>query len=178
MERIFPTTLSLPVWSRPVVQSLAVRRLSISDVRVNHISSVFNPTRGLLRSWLFERLQPTLNPVTITPNIMGEAPIDGVEVVGWMQAAAAENAVLQARVNEYNRAGSEILAGSSDPYIPGVRVQDMYYFSEYGRTVSNRGYGRVWTPRGQFTVPNLGKRVGVFRDLIGWGGMSWLGKIQ
>jgi hypothetical protein len=36
----------------------------------------------------------------------------------------------------------------------------------------------VFTPRGSFSVPRLGKRTGVFRDLLAWGSISWIGTIQ
>jgi hypothetical protein len=36
----------------------------------------------------------------------------------------------------------------------------------------------VFTPRGSFSVPRLGKSAGVFRDLLAWGSISWIGTLQ
>jgi hypothetical protein len=91
---------------------------------------------------------------------------------------AAENAVLQARIAEYNRLGSELAGANGDGYIPGVVVEDIKFQSQSGATVSSQGYAIATTPRGNFNVPSLKKAPGVFKDLISWGSMSYLGAIQ
>jgi hypothetical protein len=107
-----------------------------------------------------------------------DVPVDGVEVVEWMQFAAADNAVLEAMEMEYNRLGSQVLSGSGDPYIPGVRVGDLRGESVRGEVVSRRGYGIVRTPYGDFRVPVRGKTTIAIRDLLAWATIPWVGYIQ
>jgi hypothetical protein len=110
--------------------------------------------------------------------ISREATVDGVEVVEWMQWAAADNAVLEAMELEYNRLGSQVLTGSGDSYIPGVRVGDLRGESVRGDIVSMRGYGVVITPYGSFRVPVRGKATIAVRDLLAWATIPWVSYIQ
>jgi len=176
--RFYPTTIRFPLWARPLTIRTALTRIRISEPRVRLISEKFNLERGLYRSLYMPRLKPALNPADILKSIKAEVPIDGVEVVEWMQLSAAENAILSARVEEYNRLGSQLVSGSTDSYIPGLVVEDCRIRKERGSIVGTRGYAIAETPRGTFNIPRLGKRAGIFRDLITWASMYYQGSIQ
>jgi len=176
--RVYPTTFRLPVWVRPVTLGTAISRLRVSDFKVRQISPTFERTKGLARSLYAPEFPLALRPGDLMERLRAEAPIDGVEIVEWMQISAVENITLQARIAEYNRLGSELSALSGDPYIPGVVVSDIGFNQVLGATVSSQGFAVATTPRGSFNVPSLGKLPGVFRDLISWGSMSWVGTMQ
>ncbi len=178
IPRLYPTTIRLPVWARPMTIRTAISRLDVSDFKARHISPEFEVKRGLLKSMVFPKLPAALNPKDYMESIAADHPIDGVEYVEWMHICAIENAILHARMNEYNRLGSQMVAQSGDPAIPGTGVEDVYYPSQLGLDVMNRGFAIASTPRGNFNVPNLSKQPGVFRDLISCGLMSWLGAGQ
>jgi hypothetical protein len=175
--RLYPTTIKLPLWVRPFALRSALSTLRVSDITVRHISQEFS-LRGLMRSPLRPDIKPALHPEEVVPEVRAIAPIDGTEVVEWMQISAAENVVMQARIAEYNALGSQQVGQSGDSYIPGVVVEDIRFVSELGATVNSRGYGVASTPRGNFNVPNLRKSTGIFRDLLSWGSISWCGSVQ
>jgi len=176
--RFYPTTLRLPMWTRPLTLPRALRTFRISEPRVRVISREFIKERGLVRSLYMPEFRPTLNPAEILDGLRAEVAPDGVEVVEWMLLSAVENAVLSARCEEYNRLGSQLISGSTDSYIPGLVVEDCRIRKERGSVVGTRGYAIAETPRGSFNIPRLGKRTGIFRDLITWGGMYYQGAIQ
>jgi len=176
--RLYPTTFRLPVWTRPLTISTALTRFRVSEPRVKLISEKFDLERGLFRSLYKPQFRPVLNPRDLLDSIKAEAAVDGVEVVEWMQLAAAENAVLSARMAEYNRLGSQLVSGSTDAYIPGLIVEDCYVQADIGSTVGSRGYAIARTPRGSFNIPRLRKAPGIFRDLITWASMYYQGAVQ
>jgi len=171
--RFYPTTLRLPVWARRLTIGYALNSLRISEPEVRLISRDFIKERGLVRPLYMPQFRPVLDPMEILTRLREEVSPDGVEVVDWMVRAAAENAVLSARAEEYNRLGSEFAYAASDGYIPGVIVEDCRIRSERGSVVRTRGYAIAETPRGTFNIPEVGKRLGIFRDLITWGSI-WL----
>jgi hypothetical protein len=95
-----------------------------------------------------------------------------------MQIAAADNAVFEAMAEEYNRLGSNLVSGSGDAYIPGVRVGDLTGVSEVGSVVMARGYGIVRTPVGDFRVPVQGKTTIAKGDVLGWAAIPYRGSYQ
>ncbi len=175
--RFYPTSFRWPAWARPLVLKGALARLRISEPEVKLLSSEFT-LHGLMRSFYKPEYDVALDTREVLNRMKFEARVDGVEVVEWMQISAAENIVMQARIAEYNRLGSEQLGQSGDGYIPGVVVEDLKYVSQTGATVRSQGYATVATPRGNFNVPSLSKSPGIFRDLISWGSMSYLGAVQ
>jgi len=178
MPRFFPTLAALPVWCRPLSIPTVLTTLRISEPRVRLVSPRFVKERGLARSLYMPRKPRILDPVEIIESLKAEAPVDGVEVVEWMQLSAAENAVLSARMEEYNRLGSQIVSGSTDSYIPGLIVEDCRVRSERGYTVGTRGFAIAETPRGDFNIPRLRRSTGIFRDLITWASMYYQATIQ
>jgi len=176
--RFYPTTLRLPVWARPLTLPRALRTFKVSELRARVISREFRLERGLMRSPYKPTFRPVLDPADILNSIRAEAPVDGREIVEWMQISAAENVVMQARIAEYNRLGSQLVGDNGDPYIPGVVVEDIKFNSETGSRIRTRGFAIATTPRGSFNVPSLGKNPGVFRDLISWGSISYVGTVQ
>jgi hypothetical protein len=175
--RFYPTAVRLPLWAGRLSLRAAVERLRVGELAVRRLSSEFS-LRGLSVSPLFPKLKVALDPNEVLPEIERYAAVDGVEVVRWMQVAAAENAVMQARINEYNLLGSQMVGQSGDAAVPGVQVEDIKYSSELGATVSARGYGVAVTPTGNFNVPSLGKAAGIFKDLLSWGSISAVYSVQ
>ena len=175
-RRFYPTEITLPVWARSrIMTSLA--RFKIQDIRVNLLADKPD-LRELLRPSFAPHLPATLNPreyLTIAKEI---APVDGVEIVEWMQGSFADNAIISSRIDEYNRLGSQVVGFSGDPFYPGVIVEDCGFSSELGRDISARGYAIGITPRGNFRVDVGGKAVGAARDLLTWGGVPWSGYTQ
>jgi hypothetical protein len=174
-EKAYPTMVRMPIWSRPSLTSIALSRIKISEPTVNIISERFILERGLLPCPFKPISRLALDPSEVLEVVKSEAPIDGREIVEWMQISAAENIVMQARIAEYNRLGSELIGRSGDAYIPGVVVEDLYYISQTGSDVGMQGYATVRTPRGSFNVPAPGKIPGIFRDILSWGSIPWLG---
>lgn len=178
-ERIrgfYPTEVRLPLWCRPLVLKQAVASVKISDVSVRQITEEFRPR--LIASPLLPGLPPALNPRDYEETIRSEAPVDGTEVVEWMQISAADYATMLARMAEYNRLGSEVQGASGDGYIPGVAVSEVAFTRDLGANVASRGYTTVATPRGNFSVASLGKGNGIFPDLLSWGSLSYVGGVQ
>jgi len=175
--KFFPTILKLPLWARPFTLRTALLSLKIGDITVRKISEIFT-LRGLLKSPFRPEIRPVLHPLEIFEDIRTIAPVDGSEVVEWMQISAIENIVMQARIEEYNAIGSQLVGASGDGYIPGVVVEDIRFESVLGSHVSSRGFAVAYTPRGNFNVPSLGKLTGIFQDLITWGSISWVGAVQ
>jgi len=178
--RFYPTEITLPLWfrKRAVLPRINMFRLRISDISVRRITTRFEPPRGLVRPLLDTRFRPSLRAEAYLNTIRAEAPADGVEIVEWMHYAHADRLTLSARCQEYNRLGSQLVSDSGDPYIPGVSVEDCKYEKMRGREVRARGFAIANTPRGNFNVASLGKGVGVFRDLLTAGTISYVGSIQ
>lgn len=178
-ERIrgfYPTEVRLPMWARPLVLKQALASIKISDISVRQILSEFRPK--LIASPYRPDLPAALDPKDYEETVKSEAPVDGTEIVEWMQISAVENAVLHARLAEYNGLGSQAVGSASDPAYPGVVVEDCKVRSEAGATIRSRGYGIADTPRGSFNVPFNAKSPGVFSDVITWSSMSAVGGVQ
>ncbi len=177
-SRFYPTAIRLPIWSRGISLGSALKNLSIGDVTVRRISTVFDIEKGLSRSLLFPRFPPGLNPLDLDERIREEVPTDGVEIVEWMQLAMAENVVLDARCMEYNRLGSQLVSQSGDGYCPGVKTEDCRVKGDRGSTVSRQGYTTTNTPLGSFRLPKNKKGTGVFKDLLSYASMFYCASVQ
>ena len=184
-RKFFPTQVRLPAWASGLSFRPTLRKFLVQNLKVRSISPEFNldripdrTTNNLLRSKVFPRLPPALDSREYLKIIKSEVPVDGTEIVGWMQMCAADNAMLDARCEEYNRLGSQLVGTSNDPYIPGTVIEDINYRSETGRAVSNRGYGIAETPRGSYRVSIGGSGDGIFRDQLSWGAAPWSGYTQ
>jgi hypothetical protein len=152
--------------------------MSITRVDVKLVSPKVDLLTGLARPLTLAWVANVIDSSLAREQISRDVPVDGVEVVEWMQFAAADNAVLEAMELEYNRLGSQVLTGSGDAYIPGVRVGDLRGESVSGYTVSSRGYGVVITPYGNYNVPVNGKITIAVRDLLAWATIPWVGSVQ
>ena len=183
VERIqvafYPTRVRFPLWARRNALALrgALDRLRISDPTVRRISAEFRP-RALMKPILDPRLPPTLDARDYLDVTVREVPVDGVEVVEWMQVAHADALALSARTLEYNRAGSQMVSSNGDSYIPGVSVEEICFRKETGTTVRSRGYAIADTPIGSFNLPTLGRTAGIFRNLLSAATMSYAGSVQ
>jgi hypothetical protein len=152
--------------------------MSITRVDVKLASPKVDLLTGLARPLTLAWVANVIDSSVAREQISRDVPVDGVEVVEWMLYAAADNAVLEAMEIEYNRLGSEVVSGSDDAYIPGVRVGDLRGESVRGDVVSRRGYGIVKTPYGDFRVPVRGKTTIATRDLLAWATIPWSSYLQ
>ena len=176
----FPTRIHLPLWARRRATILrgALNRLKISDFSVRRLVTRYEKPRGLMRPLLDVRFPPAIRASDYLGSIRTEDPVDGSEIVEWMHFSHADRLIMSARILEYNRAGSHLIGESGDGYIPGVSVEELNFRKIRGRTVSSQGYAVADTPVGSFSVRSLGKGIGVFKDLIAGGTMSYCGSIQ
>jgi len=107
--------------------------------------SAFEFKRGLVAPPRFPWLRAEVASSELLPTVQERAPVDGREIVSWMQVAAAEGALLEGTCGDYNRLGSLLLSDSGDPYIPGVAVGDLTARSMTGDEVRRTGRGIVMT---------------------------------
>lgn len=180
VPRLYPTTVpSMPLWVRPLTLPRALERITIGELKARVIDPTFVEERGLARSLLSPTIPPSLSSLRVFEKLTTEKPLITGEIVEWMQIAGAENVILQQRIEEYNRLGSEMLGNSNDPWLPGCYVEDVGYSSgQTGSGIRTRGLAVATTPRGNFNVPALSKSPGIFSDIISWGGNSYLASYQ
>jgi len=179
-EQVLPTRVELPDWYRVSVGN--VRRFTVL-VSVDRIARVGDfRTDDLMTSQYFG--EPLFDrPSALFDHFKNEIPFDEPDVVEWMLYATANNAWNLARASEYERSGSLFIAKSDDPYIPGLRIEDIYFRSETGTTVAERGYAVVVTPNGNIDVPVPGKKTIITPNLLGWASVSvayyyqWVGTL-
>jgi len=73
-----------------------------------------------------------------------DAPIDGVEVVEWMQKCGAINRIMSPWFNDYTDAGGAIEGMSNDGWYPGVFTSTyQVYARQTGDAISKDGFVRV-----------------------------------
>lgn len=162
VKTCFPTVAKLPEWMAQYRTAVALPgKPSVKVVGSYSEEGLEQPLEGPAPS--------TMDWDAIEAWSREIAPIDDPSIVEWMYSAHAANTVISARMEEYKRLGSSLIGGSDDPYIPGLKVEDIKFRSELGRTVAGRGYAVLETPRGNVNVPVPGKATAIFRDLIAWG---------
>jgi hypothetical protein len=152
--------------------------LTLQLQSINLRSPSIDLKTGLLQSPTLTWVPVEVNSLKAKQAIAEAAPVDGVEVVEWMQMAAADNAVFEAMAEEYNRLGSNLVSGSGDAYIPGIRVGDLRGESVAGSYVQSRGYGVVITPAGNYRVPVGGKLTIASGNILGWAAIPWASSVQ
>lgn len=174
----FPTRTILPAWATPETQAEGERRFELGKARITRITPKFDIAEFRLKiSSLFPELPPALDSLALKPLIEREVPVDDVEVVEWMHDSAADNAILTARMDEYNRY-SQIAGRAGDGYIPGVRASDISFARMRGYTVAARRGSTLYTPRGSIGVPLGGGNTLIAPDFLSWGGISRTSGIQ
>lgn len=168
----YPTRAILPEWATAAKQEEGEKRISFGELILSKISTKFDLGEiGLLKSPLFPELPLALDSSSLLPLIKSAMPVDDVEIVDWMQHSTADNAILTARMDEYNK-HSRIDGVAGDPYIPGVRVSDIYFISRPRADVVSRGYGELASPRGNLRIiPGSGETL-ITPDLLAWGGVK------
>jgi len=174
----FPTVAKLPEWMNTAQYRSAVAlpgKPSVKVVGPYSEEGLEQPIEGPAPS--------TMDWDAIVAWSREIAPIEDPSIVEWMYTAHAANTVISARMEEYKRLGSSLVGASDDPYIPGLKVEDLRFRSEKAEVVARRGYGILETPRGNVNVPVPGKALAVFSDLIAWGAVleaflvQWTGVI-
>ena len=178
-RKYFPTRFELPQWANERIMIDGIDNISLPSLDEINITKVADTPNfvGLLRSKIFSDLKPTLSFADVLNYIKGRAPVDGTEIVDWMQEAGAVKAVFDQRLAEYNK-HSLIVGDTGDGNIPGVYVEDMRYARTSGYTVYNRGYATAQTPIGNVNINNNSYRTIIGRDFIGWGGVKAKYKYQ
>jgi len=128
--------------------------------------------RGLLKSPIFDWLPIAISGDEIVPEVATQAPIDGTEIVGWMQEAAAYNAVLDAMAEEYSKAGSFFSSRVGDGLIPGVGIgsgsQAVRFRSVTASTVGGQRGAYFVAGGREFFCPEYGAATAVLRDMFAW----------
>lgn len=128
--------------------------------------------RGLLKSPTLDWLPVAIEGDEIIPEVAATAPIDGVEIVKWMQEAAAYNAVLDGMCEEYARAGSLLFSRVGDGLIPGVGVgsgaKAVRFTSVTATTVAGQRGAYAVAGGQRFFVPEYGKLTMITSDLLAW----------
>jgi hypothetical protein len=165
------------MWFRPVLGMTAFQSLRVQGLDVRRVSDRFDVS-GLMRSPLRPDFPVTLNPSDHLPRIREIAPVDGSEIVEWMHTAFAENIALTARVEEYNRLGSQLVGTTGDCAVPACIVEDVRFRSQPGSEIQRQGYAVVVTPQGSYNVPVGGAQTGIYKDLLTWGSAPWVGSYQ
>jgi len=162
---LYPTVAKLPEWMLRPQSRLAVALSGEPEIKVVGPYS----EDGLEAPPESPDAPSTMDWGTIISWSRKIAPIDDPSIVEWMHSAHAANIVVSARMEEYKRSGSSLLGASDDPFVPGLKVEDLRFRPELAETVAERGYGILETPRGNVNVPVPGKAAGIFKDLLAWG---------
>ncbi len=117
----------------------------LTSIDVKPIRDVAEFIKGLPIPQPFKELLdiPVFNTDDIKDTVKKIAPIDGREVVEWMQETLAANMVLFSLQNDIENAGGVFRSGAGDGYVPGVRVGNLYFKSDRGTVVRRRGYAIV-----------------------------------
>jgi len=168
----YPTRVKMPEWATVAKQEEGERRFSFGELVLSKITPKFDIGEiSLLPSPLFPELPLALDSFNLLPAIKSAMPVDRVEIVEWMQHSAADNAILTARMEEYNKY-SRMDGAVGDPYIPGVRVSDVCFISRDMPETRSLGYGEMNTPRGNIRIPTESGKTLIASDFLAWGGVG------
>jgi len=164
-KTLFPTVAKLPEWAVNNACRNAVAEFGeIKVVKIGPYSET-----GLAMPPESPSAPSSIDWDAIMEWSRSQQSLDDPAMVEWMYWAHAANTIISARMEEYKRLGSSLIGESNDPYIPGLKIEDIRFRSELGRVVAERGYANLDTPRGSVRVPVPGKATAVFKDLISWG---------
>ena len=154
---------------------------------VKRVSPNVDLTTGIPNPKIFGWLKPTLNYNDMLQQVQQDVPVDGQEVVAWMQIATAMNAMAQSVMQTYNSIGSiggsssnaPLLQGTSgDGFIPGVYLNNIHFLSQNGYYVNSQNHAIVVTPYGNFNVPVGGNTIIAINDLLAWAAVPYTYWIQ
>ena len=178
--RYHPTQCLLPEWADRRVMTEGIRRLSLEPPSVRLITPVFDLKRiAVEASPIFPRFGKVLEAEDVMVRVEEECPVDGTEIVSWMQDAPAAEIVASARQVEYNKHSLWDYKGG-DPAAPGIRMGSLRFNSEPGYRVRRIG-GMLVSPEGSRRMPMNSSRDIITRDFLGWAaigpayGYQWFG---
>jgi len=129
--------------------------------------------KGLVLAPTFTWLpKPAIEGKTVLAEVQAQAPVDGREIVPWMQEAAAYNAAFEGMCEDYVRAGSMLVSLVGDGLIPSVGVGSGTHSAKFtsvnAETVGGQG-GAYFTASGQrFFCPEGGKLTAITKDFLAW----------
>jgi hypothetical protein len=145
------------------------------EVSVKKISSVVDLVSGITLPKAFPWLtRPYVSSLEALEAIRAAAPLDGVEIVGWMQDCAAINAALYGMMEDYNRlrprlSPQALIVNSNDGYIPGVAISNDFAFQSIKASEAlSRGNVILMTPTGTITMPVNSSQTIIGPNFLGW----------
>jgi hypothetical protein len=160
------------------------------EVSIKKISPIGDMISGLTLPKSFPWLtRPFVSSLEALETIKAAVPVDGVEIVGWMQNSAAVNATLYGMMEDYNRlrprlSPQALLVASGDPYIPGVAISNDFCFQSIkGEEALSRGNVILLTPTGTITMPVNSSQTIIAPNFLGWAAnlnferLQWLGAL-
>lgn len=131
--------------------------------------------------------KPYVSSLEALAEIQTAVPVDGTEVVGWMQHSASANAVLCGMMQDYNslvgrRSPPAMVVNSGDAYIPGVSLSDDFQFQSIESSEAQaRGTVILMTPQGAMEMPINSSQTIILPNFLGWAvatnfeSIQWLG---
>lgn len=142
--------------------------LSVQKKETKILSKKPDFSTGLESTAMFDWMPGSaMDSDEILPSVEENIPVDGEEIVKWMQECTADIALLNAYAGEYN-IYSRVVRDSGDGFIPGVSTSGVNIQGERGSYVNERGYAVCNTPRGSFRVPAGWKARYAFNDVLAW----------
>ena len=172
-KTMFPTRIAYDEWVNERILTEGIDNLSLpsqSEFEITKISDRFD-LRGLAKSKRFPQLGTVLDHIEAINKIKKIVPVDNTEIVEWLQETGAMNAILDARMEEYNKY-SQMVVKSGDGNIPGVFVCDMRFYGVSGYTVCSQGYTPCQTPLGTIRCTNNRGTLIMSSNFIGWAGVK------
>lgn len=145
------------------------------EVMVKKLSPIPDLISGITLPKAFPWLtKPFISSLEALEAVRAEAPVDGTQVVDWMQGCAAINAALYGMMEDYNRlrprlSPQAMIANSGDAYIPGVSLSDDFAFQSIkGEAAMSRGNVILMTPMGTTTLPVDSSQTIIGPNFLGW----------
>lgn len=130
--------------------------------------------------------RPYVSSLEALKEITAVVPVDGSEVVSWMQASAAANAVLYGMMDDYDRlkpfSPQSLVVTSGDGYVPGCSLSSDFYFQSVKASEAlSRGNVILATPIGSMSIPANSSQTIIGSNFLGWAvatrfeTLQWLG---
>jgi len=145
------------------------------EVSVKKISPIVDLVSGITLPKAFPWFtKPYVSSLEALEMIRSAVPVDGAEIVGWMQECAAINAALYGMMEDYNRlrprlSPQALVVASGDPYIPGVAISNDFCFQSIKASEAvSRGNVILITPTGTITMPINSSQTIIGSNFLGW----------
>ncbi|RLI83672.1 hypothetical protein DRP04_00705 [Archaeoglobales archaeon] len=170
------TLIQLPLWSTAeFLAELKGKTISVTKAKISYRSKDFSDILAdmVAVDWIDRKFQ-NIDTDKIIDMIRSKIPVDESEIMEWMQEAFAANCVISVMSENYKPVGGVVIGKSSDPYIPGLHVQDISFLKEIGKTISERGYAQVKSPYGIDRLNVLSKLTLVKSRMLAWAANTYV----